>query len=157
MCGQQQNIDDLVKLNEELDAQIKDLKLENEEKAAIIEKLKLKNEENSERCLRLTDALNAKILKNPHDDVFTEIEGFPSKEKLKKFSEAGQNSDYIFVKLLMHELWPSGLHNRSVTGRASNNPRGRNRTDGAGSWDRIVAGLPKTPLEPNKVTYVEGK
>ncbi|XP_065073366.1 uncharacterized protein LOC135697535 [Ochlerotatus camptorhynchus] len=143
VCGHQEKIDELTKRNEE--------------QAAQIEKWKLKSEETSRRCLRLTDALNAKILGNPHEDVFTVIEGFVTKDKLKKFSEVGQNSDYIFVKLLMHDLWPSGFGSRSVTGRSSNNPRGRNGTEGTGSTDQSVAATPKIPLEPNKVSYIEDR
>lgn len=124
----------------------------NNDQTSQIDKLKLKYEECRRRCLKLTDSLNSKILGNPHEDVFTAVEGYTSKEKLKNFSEAAQNSDFIFVKLLMREVWPMGLKNRSVTGRASNNPRGRSqREDGARD------ATPKTPLEPEKVSYIEGK
>ncbi|XP_065083770.1 uncharacterized protein LOC135705847 [Ochlerotatus camptorhynchus] len=138
VCGQQSKIDNLIEQNEMLTTQSK--------------KLKSKLEESNMRCLRLTDSLNLKLMLKPQEVVFTETEGFPDKEKLKKISEAA-SSDYVFVKLLMHNLWPDGFRRRTVTGRSSNNPHGRV----GGQTDQANEPSAKIPLEPEKVSYVEDR
>lgn len=143
VCGQQEKVAALLK--------------QNKEQASQMEKIRTKYEECRKRCLKLTDSLNSKFLGKPHEDVFTAIEGSTSKEKLKKISEAAQNSDYVFVKLLMHDVWPMGLKDRSVTGRASNNPQGRSKTEDIGGLTDGNAATPKTPLEPEKVSYIEDR
>lgn len=139
VCGQQPKIDKLIQQNNLLVSQNK--------------KLNKQNQQNTARCLTLTDALNAKILGKPHDETFTEVEEFPGKEKLKKFSETAGTRDYIFVKLLMLELFPEGLKNVSLTGRTSNNPNGRK----GGERSHKEESVEKVRLDPDKVKYIEGK
>ncbi|XP_021695302.1 uncharacterized protein LOC110675197 [Aedes aegypti] len=136
VCGQQAKIDQLIHLNNALIAQNK--------------KLKLANEKSSLRCLTLTDALNAKVLRKTHDEKFTELPGFPDKNKLKKFSETAGSRDYIFVKLLLMEIFTDGLKNMTLTGRVTNNPNGRK------GGERIQNEMPeKVRLDPEKVKYIE--
>lgn len=139
MCGQQPLIEKLKK--------------QNEQQAALIRKC----EDSENRSNRLTDALSAKVLGEPHDDVFTVVQGFPDKAKLKQLSQGGQKSDYLFVRLLMKELWPTGVVNRSVTGRSSNNPLGRGRSvlNDANGPSKTKGNTPLA-LEQEKVQYCHG-
>lgn len=117
-------------------------------------KLKRLNDESNARCLTLTDALNAKVLGPTHDEIFTEVEGFPDREKLKNFSEAAGSRDYIFVKLILQEICTEGLKNITITGRASNNPNGRK----GGERPQQPENAPtKIQLDPEKKAYIESK
>lgn len=138
VCGQQATIDKLVQENQTL--------------TSLCKKLKLMLKQSDMRCNRLTDSLNIKLLGNPHEDKFTEVEGFPDKAKLRRFSDAA-TSDFIFVRMLMQDLWPEGFILRTVTGRSTNNPRGRK----GGKNDEAVEPSNKTSLEPEKLSYIEGK
>ncbi|KXJ76075.1 hypothetical protein RP20_CCG010356 [Aedes albopictus] len=82
------------------------------------------------RCLTLTDALNA---------------------KLKKFSEVAGSRDYIFVKLLLLDIFTDGLKNKTLTGRVTNNPNGRK----GGERVHVDESTEKDRLEPAKVKYIE--
>lgn len=145
-CGQQPLIEKLQAENATMHKQIKQLS-------------KSLNEATN-RSLNLTDVLNSKVLgiANPHNEVFTEKEGFPSREQLAAFSDQAIKSDYTFVRLVMEELWPNGYVNRSVSGRASNNPLGRPRAGGNNSRTPIPPStIKRVPLEPEKVQYVRGE
>nr|XP_019544243.2 uncharacterized protein LOC109414853 isoform X2 [Aedes albopictus] len=138
VCGQQPKIDELLQQNAMLSAQNK--------------KLKHLNDESNARCLTLTDALNAKVLGPTHDEIFTEVEGFPDREKLKNFSEAAGSRDYIFVKLILQEICTEGLKNITITGRATNNPNGRK----GGERPQQPENAPtKIQLDPEKKAYIE--
>lgn len=85
---------------------------------------------------------------------FTECPGYIPAFRLKMFSDMA-NSDYLFVKSIMEDLWPDGFAGRSVTGRASNNASGR-----SGKATLPTAPpeqSPKVPLEAHKVEYIRGE
>ncbi|EAT44672.1 AAEL003984-PA [Aedes aegypti] len=85
---------------------------------------------------------------------FTECPGYIPAFRLKMFSDMA-NSDYLFVKSIMEDLWPDGFAGRSVTGRASNNASGR-----SGKATLPTAPpeqSPKVPLEAHKVEYIRDR
>ncbi|XP_062557631.1 uncharacterized protein LOC134222499 [Armigeres subalbatus] len=143
-CGQQPAITKLLKDNATMKAQN--------------EKLKKALRESNKRCLKLTDFLNSKIIGEPQGEIFTEIEGFPSTDQLKNFSNQAIKSDYTFVRLLMEELWPDGFLNRSVSGRSSNNPHGRPKAGVNKSQIQVsTQTVKRIPLEPDKVKYLRDR
>ncbi|XP_055528713.1 uncharacterized protein LOC129720868 [Wyeomyia smithii] len=106
--------------------------------------------------MKLSDALSSKLLNPTNKSVFTEVPGFVGSDQLEKFSTAGYKSDYVFIKLLMLEVWPDGLSGRSVTGRMSNNPLGRGLHTSLASSQQDRFSI-KTALEPEKVEYIAGR
>ncbi|XP_055529435.1 uncharacterized protein LOC129721185 [Wyeomyia smithii] len=140
-CGQQKEINEIIKENKRL----KDA----------IHKVRAKYSDATMRCRNLSDVhVSAEVVGLQHKPAFTEVQGFPNQEQLKKFSDAGHRSDYVFIKLLMLELWPKGLYGRSVTGRLSNNPLGRRvKSQVEGPFlQPTVEG--RIALEPKKVEYI---
>ncbi|XP_055544675.1 uncharacterized protein LOC129729852 isoform X2 [Wyeomyia smithii] len=129
---------------ENMTKKIKDLKEKNI-------KLKKAYDKALERIFRLTDILNSKVCGEPTENVFTEVPGFPDRTTLKRFSEAA-TSDFVFVKLMMKGLWPNGLKNKSVIGRASNNPYGR--PSRKRPLNPLVQIEPREQLSPEKVKYI---
>ncbi|XP_058450195.1 uncharacterized protein LOC131429822 [Malaya genurostris] len=119
-------------------------------------KLKTKYDDTSTRCMSLTDALSSKLIGQPRTTIFTEVAGYPDQNKLRMFSDAANKSDYIFVKLLMLHLWPDGLQNRTVTGRASNNPLGRSRQEKSTSFCP-ESSYKRIALESEKVEYISNR
>lgn len=141
-CGQQSTFEELIKENALLKKKVNKLK-----KAYL---------EATNRTINLTDTLTSKVLgTHGEDKTFTEEDGYPSAQQLKAMSNQAIRSDYIFVKLLMEELWPEGFYNRSVTGRASNNPFGRPPAGGR-TVPNLPPSVPRIPLEKDKVEYIKG-
>lgn len=61
----------------------------------------------------------------------------------------------------MNVLWPDGFWGKSVTGRISNNPKGRPKSDGKAFVGNVPhtstsAGIQTTALEVEKVKYIQG-
>ncbi|XP_058820054.1 uncharacterized protein LOC131682465 isoform X2 [Topomyia yanbarensis] len=144
-CGQQSAIEQLQSDNSAMKKQI--------------QRLKQALREATNRCFKLTDTLNSKVFGDPHKEIFTEVEGYPSREQLIAFSDQGIKSDYTFVRLLMEELWPNGYVNRSVSGRSSNNPLGRPRRVAVNnpSVELPTNTVKRVPLEPEKVKYIRDR
>lgn len=84
---------------------------------------------------------------------FTDCAGYIPAFRLKMFSDM-TNSDYLFVKSMMEDLWPEGFAGRSVTGRASNNASGRS---GKATFPVPPEQSPKVPLETHKIEYIRGE
>ncbi|XP_065072521.1 uncharacterized protein LOC135696911 [Ochlerotatus camptorhynchus] len=112
---------------------------------------------------KLQQALVSKLLPSTHKP-FKKINGFsecPTADMILKMSMVAKDSDYIFVKLLMYAIWPEGFAGRSVTGRTSNNPKGRGKKnqqpiddDPTDANNNTIPG--RTVLEVNKVKFVNG-
>lgn len=133
--------------------QIQNLQTKIESLSASNRRLRVKYKTAMKRIMHLSEALSTKVIGRPNESLFTEIPGYPGREQLQKYSAAGYKSDYVFIKLLMVEIWPEGLAGRSVTGRISTNPYGRGLHHR--NWQNNVE--TKTALEPDKVEYVAGK
>lgn len=155
-------------------------------------KLKRRNEFLTKRNIRLERAhdrlqqcLTSKLLPStnkPFEDI-EGVEGCPPADRIFKMSMLARDSDYIFIKLLMNAIWPDGFAGRSVTGRYSNNPKGRrkksvpegqtaNQTeptedgledgledgpeDGSEDGQDKMARPEREGLEPDKVKFVHG-
>ncbi|KXJ70765.1 hypothetical protein RP20_CCG022557 [Aedes albopictus] len=84
---------------------------------------------------------------------FTDCAGYIPAFRLKMFSDM-TNSDYLFVKSMMEDLWPEGFAGRSVTGRASNNASGRS---GKATFPVPPEQSPKVPLETHKIEYIRDR
>ncbi|XP_062551577.1 uncharacterized protein LOC134216791 [Armigeres subalbatus] len=109
---------------------------------------------------KMQQALLSKLLPYTHKP-FENVQSFPdcpSADKILRMSTEAKDSDYIFVKLIMNATWPEGYAGMSVTGRASNNPKGRGKkpfllaTDE--SCDVISQGPIRAALDPTKVKFV---
>ncbi|XP_058820594.1 uncharacterized protein LOC131682838 [Topomyia yanbarensis] len=121
-----------------------------------------KRKSNLERShAAMQQALLSKLLPVTHKP-FENIEvfpGCPSADKISKMSVVAKDSDYIFVKLLTYAIWPEGFAGRSVTGRTSNNPKGRHKknlqsiADGQSKAENSTVPV-RTALEKNKVKFV---
>ncbi|XP_058446526.1 uncharacterized protein LOC131440612 [Malaya genurostris] len=108
---------------------------------------------------RLACALTSRLLPSEDNFNFKTVPGYPSADKLTQLSNHAGDSDFIFIKLVMKELWPQGFHGRTVTGRASNNPSGR-PIDVSNANSSVHMPLAndssgKEPLEKEKVNYVK--
>ncbi|XP_058466557.1 uncharacterized protein LOC131439493 [Malaya genurostris] len=113
-------------------------------------RLKKQCSESNRRCLRLTDFLN---ISGNTRQRFTYIEGMLTEDQLEAFSR-NSKSDYVFVKLLMFEIWQEGFKGRTIYGRMSNNPRGRKPILGNSKSHSITSYSTSVPLEPDKVQYI---
>lgn len=141
-----------------------------------IEGYKQKLTQANDRNTTMQMALASSLLPAPVKP-FKEIGGFPDNDLLLAWSIEARESDYLFVKFMMNHLWPEGFAGRSVTGRASNNPRGRPRrselanpqsTEASGPAHEQAPGSEQQPetaseqpvarlaLESEKVDYIKG-
>lgn len=121
-----------------------------------------KRKDTTERShARMQEALMSKLLPSTHKP-FENVTGYPdcpSADNVSKMSMVAKDSDYIFVKLLMYAIWPDGFEGKSVTGRSSNNPKGRGKknVDDAQEDANIRTISDRTALEKTKVQFVNGK
>lgn len=106
--------------------EINDMKTEKEKLLKKVDALKSQLSQANETNLRMQMALSSSLLPTP-SKPFKEMDGFPTNDMLLAWSVEARDSDYLFVKFVMMHLWPDGLANRSLTGRVSNNPKGRPR------------------------------
>ncbi|XP_062709040.1 uncharacterized protein LOC115267114 [Aedes albopictus] len=137
------------------------------------EKLLKDNAELAARNAKLQAALTSKLLPHP-EEPFKDVSGnFLDAGTIRQLSIEA-DSDYLFIKFVMMRLWPDGFAGRSVTGRRSNNPFGRSKsqksTDKTTDVDETAHPGPssvsantsadgtgettKRPLEKEKVDFV---
>ncbi|XP_055591826.1 uncharacterized protein LOC129743727 isoform X5 [Uranotaenia lowii] len=86
---------------------------------------------------------------------FTDLDERIGVSTLYQMHLESRDSDYLFVKKLMYTLWPEGFQGRSVSGRPSNNPSGRNK--GLGQDGCPFPRGPCKPLEDDKVKYIKDR
>ncbi|XP_055522620.1 uncharacterized protein LOC129716811 [Wyeomyia smithii] len=122
--------------------------------ATIIKKLEDKISSLTKQNERLTE-LNFKLqhaVTNTTGATFTELPGYPKKDWLIKVTQSCKDSDYMFVKELLIELFPEGTGDATVTGKSSNNPGGVK-----GLSAKPVDTPDRTQLDPSKVGYMKDR
>lgn len=112
------------------------------------ETLKQENAKLRSLNMRLQEAL----IERPNGVGFTELPGFPDARWFLSVSQNAQDSDYLFVKELVFNLFPLGIGNATVTGLSSNNPFGRGSRIGL----ELDARANVEQLDPEKVKYIRG-
>lgn len=109
-------------------------------------------QEDNCRLRELNMLLQESLVKRSADCSFTEEKGYPKAEWLLSISQNSGDSDYLFIKELLLNLFPEGVGNATATGRPSNNPKGRSK-DAENPDDPMQT----SKMDPKKVKYMKGK
>ncbi|XP_062552654.1 uncharacterized protein LOC134217851 isoform X2 [Armigeres subalbatus] len=150
----------------QLDAQVNELQGALDELKVKVAFYKKKTTDLKVTNAKLQKALVSKLLPEPVRP-FKDVEGFPNCDDIMTMSMEAHDSDYMFVKFLMNAIWPDGFAGRTVTGRVSNNPKGRPKvnvvaTEGNAGEDRGCTSAASPPavsvaLEDEKVQFVKAR
>ncbi|XP_065088310.1 uncharacterized protein LOC135709827 [Ochlerotatus camptorhynchus] len=114
--------------------------------------IKQLREENC-KLRHLNMKLQESLVEKPMGLSFSDIPGYPNSNWLLRVSQDAHESDYLFVKELLFSLFPRGVGNATVTGRCSNNPRGRSKK--APEPNQNIKTV--VQMDPEKVKYMKAR